>query len=157
MNFINTAMNKTLNTDMSNASILTELGSRIKNLRLSKNKDQQQFSYDSGVSLRTLSRLENGHSISLEAVLKVIRTLGLIERLDLLLPTTEISPVQQAKNKHQKQRQRASGQRKASPTKQSSSTANQISEQKAWAGFTQPTTFEPKPKQRPTSSDGKQK
>ncbi|MBL4566815.1 MAG: helix-turn-helix transcriptional regulator [Porticoccus sp.] len=153
-------MNKTLNTDMSNASILTELGSRIKSLRLSKNKDQQQFSYDSGVSLRTLSRLENGHSISLEAVLKVIRTLGLIERLDLLLPTTEISPVQQAKNKHQKQRQRASGQRKAPPTKQSS-TANQISEQKSWAGFTQPTTFEPKPKpkpkQRPTSPDGKQK
>jgi transcriptional regulator with XRE-family HTH domain len=151
--FTNIAMNKTLNADMSNTTILTELGSRIKSLRLSKNKDQQQFSYDSGVSLRTLSRLENGHSVTLEAVLKVIRALGIIERLDLLLPITEISPVQQAKNKHQKQRQRASSQRKAPSTKQSSSTANKISEQKTWAGFTQPTTFEPKP----TSSDGKQK
>jgi transcriptional regulator with XRE-family HTH domain len=132
-----------LNSDMSNTAVLTELGSRIKQLRLSKNKDQQQCAFEAGISLRTLSRLENGHSVSLEAVLKVIRTLGLIERLDLLLPTIEISPVQQAKNKHKKPRRRASNRRNVSSTAQQPSKAKQLSEKKIWGGFTKPATFEP--------------
>lgn len=146
-------MNTILNSNMSNTAILAELGNRLKSLRLSKNKDQQQFSYESGISLRTLSRLENGHSVSLEAVLKVIRALDLIERLDLLLPSAEISPVQQTKNKHRKQRQRASSPRDKSFTTQQASTDNQMSEQKTWAGFTQPSTFEPELKS--DSPDGK--
>jgi transcriptional regulator with XRE-family HTH domain len=78
---------------MSNSALLAEIGARLKSLRVEQNKDQQQFAYEAGLSLRTLSRLENGHSVSFEAVLKVIRALGLIERLDLLLPTVDISPV----------------------------------------------------------------
>lgn len=137
-------MTTTLNSDMSNTAILTELGYRIKQLRLSKNKDQQQCAFESGISLRTLSRLENGHSVSLEAALKVIRTLDLIGRLDLLVPTVEISPVQQAKNKRSKPRLRASSRRETSLTAQQAAKANHISEQETWGGFTKPTTFEPK-------------
>ena len=158
-------MNTILNSNMSNTAILAELGSRLKNLRLSKNKDQQQFSYESGISLRTLSRLENGHSVSFEAVLKVMRALDLIERLDLLLPSAEISPVQQTKNKHRTKRQRASSPRDKPATTQQASTDNPTSEQKTWAGFTQPATFEaesnseakpkPQPKTKSSGEDAK--
>lgn len=150
-------MNTILNSNMSNTAILAELGNRLKNLRLSRNKDQQQFSYESGVSLRTLSRLENGHSISFESVLKIIRALDLIERLDLLLPSTEVSPVQQTKSKNSKQRQRASRRREKPATAQQTSTDNSASEQKAWAGFKQPATFEAEAKSKPKSPDEKAK
>lgn len=150
-------MNTILNSNMSNTAILAELGNRLKNLRLSRNKDQQQFAYESGVSLRTLSRLENGHSISFESVLKIIRALDLIERLDLLLPSTEVSPVQQTKSKNSKQRQRASRRREKSVTVKQTSTDSPTSEQKAWAGFKQPATFETEPKSNLKSPDEKAK
>lgn len=129
-----------MNNNMSNSALLAEMGARLKSLRVEQNKDQQQFAYEAGLSLRTLSRLENGHSVSFEAVLKVIRALGLIERLDLLLPTVDISPVEQAKNKRSKPRQRASG----SKTKSSTTTPHKnIGEnKKTWSGFKSASTFE---------------
>jgi len=129
-----------MNNNMSNSALLAEIGARLKSLRVEQNKDQQQFAYEAGLSLRTLSRLENGHSVSFEAVLKVIRALGLIERLDLLLPTVDISPVEQVKNKRSTPRQRASGRR----TKHSTTTPHKnIGEnKKTWSGFKSASTFE---------------
>lgn len=137
-----------MNNNMSNSALLSELGARLKNLRVAQNKDQQQFAYEAGLSLRTLSRLENGHSVSFEAILKVIRALGLIERLDMLLPPSEISPVQQARNKHLKPRQRASGSRNKpphqteAPQKSPDSSTATIREKKEWSGFKKPSAFE---------------
>lgn len=129
-----------MNNNMSNSALLAEIGARLKSLRVEQNKDQQQFAYEAGLSLRTLSRLENGHSVSFEAVLKVIRALGLIERLDLLLPTVDISPVEQAKNKRNTPRQRASGRK----TKPSTTTSHKnIGEnKKIWSGFKSASIFE---------------
>jgi len=135
-----------MNNNMSNSALLAEIGIRLKSLRIEQNKDQQQLAYEAGLSLRTLSRLENGHSVSFEAVLKIIRTLGLIERFDLFLPSTEISPVQQAKNKRSTPRQRASG-RRTKPDSAVTSVAttpnNHIGEEKkSWSGFKKPSTFD---------------
>lgn len=133
---------------MSNTALLAEIGTRLKNLRVQQNKDQQQFAYEAGLSLRTLSRLENGHSVSFEAVLKVIRALDLIGRLDVFLPTVEVSPVQQAKNKHNKPRQRASGNRDKTShhiehhQKSSTGSTSTAPNKKEWSGFKKPSTFE---------------
>jgi len=135
-----------MNNNMSNTALLTEIGSRLKSLRVAQNKDQQQFAYEAGLSLRTLSRLENGHSVSFEAVLKVRRALGLTERLDLLIPTVDISPVEQARNKRSTPRQRASGRRKkpdSTATSLETATKKNINEQKkSWSGFKKTSTFE---------------
>jgi len=137
-----------MNNNMSNSALLAEIGVRLKSLRVEQNKDQQQLAYEAGLSLRTLSRLENGHSVSFEAVLKIIRTLGLIERFDLFLPSTEISPVQQAKNKDHKPRQRASGKRDKTTDKMEHPQINPVgststtSNKKEWSGFKKPSTFE---------------
>lgn len=130
-----------MNNNMSNSALLAEIGTRLKSLRVEQNKDQQQFAYEAGLSLRTLSRLENGHAVSFEAVLKVIRALGLIERLNLLLPTVDISPVQQAKNKQNKPRQRASSRAKAASIT-TTPHKDMGEKKKVWSGFKKASTFE---------------
>jgi transcriptional regulator with XRE-family HTH domain len=115
----------------SNAKILRELGARLKQQRASRNIDQATLAYESGVSLRTLSRLENGRGVSFEAVIGVMRALGILDRLELMIPSTDISPVQRAKTKVHKPRQRA--RRKAEPKKP---------DKPAWQGFAQTVTFE---------------
>jgi transcriptional regulator with XRE-family HTH domain len=120
--------------EMSNETILKELGSRVKQLRLSKNQDQKAFAYEAGVPLRTLSRLENGGSTSFEVVIKVMRALGLLNRLDMLIPSSiEISPVQKARApKSVKTRRRATGKR----------TVKAATRKKMWKGFPKPVTFD---------------
>ena len=144
-----------MNNNMSNSALLAEIGTRLKSLRVEQNKDQQQFAYEAGLSLRTLSRLENGHAVSFEAVLKVIRALGLIERLDLLLPTVGISPVQQAKNKQSKPRQRASSRAKAASI---TTTPHKKTDEKkkVWSGFKKASTFESHDSGKNDSSKSKQ-
>ena len=117
--------------EQSNAKILKELGTRLKQQRASRNIDQATLAYESGVSLRTLSRLENGHGASFEAVIKVMRALGILERLQLMIPGSDISPVQRAKTRVHKPRQRA--RRKTAQEKQ---------HKPAWQGFSQTVTFD---------------
>jgi transcriptional regulator with XRE-family HTH domain len=117
--------------EQSNAAILKELGARLKQQRASRNIDQATLAYESGVSLRTLSRLENGRGASFEAVIKVMRALGILERLQLMIPGTDISPVQRAKAKVHKPRQRA--RRKAKEKKPN---------KPSWQGFAQTVSFD---------------
>ncbi len=116
-----------MDADQSNAKILKELGTRLKQQRASRNIDQATLAYESGVSLRTLSRLENGRAVSFEAVIGVMRALGIVDRLELMIPGTDISP----KTKVHKPRQRA--RRKAEQKKP---------DKPAWQGFAQTVTFE---------------
>lgn len=122
-----------MDTEQSNAKILKELGARLRQQRASRNIDQATLAYESGVSLRTLSRLENGHSVSFEAVIRVMRALGILDRLELMIPSTDISPVQRAKTKVQQPRQRA--RRKAEGKKPG---------KPAWQGFSQAVSFDDK-------------
>ena len=93
-----------MKADQSNAAIMRELGTRLKQQRASLNMDQKTLAYESGVPLRTLSRLENGHGVSFEAVIKIMRVLGLLDRLDLMVPEVGLSPVLIANAKAHKPR-----------------------------------------------------
>ena len=89
--------------------LLAELGERIARLRLEKNLTQSELARQSGVGLRTVQRLEGGAvATQLSGFLRVCRTLGLIERFDLLVPEVLSSPMAQLKLAGKK-RQRASG------------------------------------------------
>ena len=62
-------------------------------------------------SKRTLERLESGESATqLSGFIRVCRALGLLERLDALLPESAASPIAQLQL-HGRKRQRASGRR----------------------------------------------
>jgi len=87
--------------------ILEELGLRIARQRLNANVKQAELAYEAGVSRKTLSNLENGHSVQLESLIRILRALNQLDQLGLLLPSPEISPIALAELKG-KQRQRAS-------------------------------------------------
>jgi len=102
---------------MNDELILSELGRRVGRVRLDKNMTQAQLAQQAGVSKRTIERLEAGAvGTQLSGFIRVCRVLGLLERLELLLPEPVPSPLEQLKYRG-KQRQRAWVVREPGPTK----------------------------------------
>ncbi|MDR1076270.1 MAG: helix-turn-helix domain-containing protein [Xanthomonadaceae bacterium] len=94
----------------SDEAILRELGTRLAATRLAQNLTQAQLAEQAGVSKRTVERLESGEvALQLTGLIRVCRALGLLNRLDLLVPEPVSSPLAQLKRKG-RTRQRASGQ-----------------------------------------------
>ena len=87
--------------------VLRELGTRLKTLRLQRNLRVQDLAADSGVSPRTIDRLEAGHSVGTENLVRVMRGLGRLQAFEAFVPAPEISPYQIARLRG-KVRQRAS-------------------------------------------------
>ncbi len=95
---------------MSGERILDELGRRLEQERLSRNLTQNELADLAGVSLRTVKNVEAGKGYGLATFIALLRALGLLDRLETLIPEQPISPVQLAKLKGRK-RKRASGKR----------------------------------------------
>jgi transcriptional regulator with XRE-family HTH domain len=95
-------------TNRTDDSILAELGARLSAARLSRDLTQAQLAHEAGVSKRTIERLEAGQSAHLTSFVRVLRTLGLLERLELLLPPAEPEPMDLLRRAGAKP-QRASG------------------------------------------------
>ena len=100
---------------MSDEALLQELGQRIARLRLERNLSQAQLAEQAGISKRTLERLEAGAAATqLSLFLRVLRQLDLLERLELLLPEPQASPLALLEQQ-QSTRKRASRRRVAKP------------------------------------------
>jgi transcriptional regulator with XRE-family HTH domain len=96
---------------LTDPSILQELGARLTAARLERNFTQAALAEQAGVSKRTIERLESGEvAAQLSGFLRVCRALGLIERLDTLVPEIAPGPMTQLQMKGRK-RQRASSAR----------------------------------------------
>jgi transcriptional regulator with XRE-family HTH domain len=75
-------------------AIESVLGSQLERLRLSKNINQSVLATEAGVSRRTITRLENGEGTSLDTFIRVLRALGVADRLETLLPDPVTRPVE---------------------------------------------------------------
>lgn len=94
---------------MTDPHLLSLVGERLAGLRLAKNLTQAQLAEQAGIGRASLQRLESGIAATqLSIFLKVCRALGILERLDLLLPEPGPSPMEELKREGQT-RQRASG------------------------------------------------
>ncbi len=90
-------------------AILRELGERLASARLAQNLTQAALAEQAGVAKRTVERLESGQAATqLSGFIRVCRVLGLLERLDALVPEAVVSPIAQLKLQG-RQRRRASG------------------------------------------------
>lgn len=76
-----------------NWMIRHELGQRIKDVRVARNITQAELSKLSGVSLRTIGRLENGVGNNLDAFINVVRALNFAENLNLVICDQSMDPV----------------------------------------------------------------
>lgn len=62
------------------------IGDRIKQYRVNAGVSQKDLENESGVSVRSISRLEQGSSIQLESLIKILSALNLESNIDLLIP-----------------------------------------------------------------------
>ena len=81
-------------TELSDTAIIEKLGKRIKAQRIRQEMKQEELGAASAVAVSTIRRIENGQSVSLQLLISVLRTLGLLENLELLIPETKIGPLQ---------------------------------------------------------------
>jgi transcriptional regulator with XRE-family HTH domain len=101
-------------TTLTNEAILQELGERLAGARLERNLTQAALAEEAGVAKRTVERLESGQAATqLSGFVRVCRALGLLERLDALVPEGTASPIAQLRLQGRK-RQRATGRKAAS-------------------------------------------
>lgn len=105
-----------ISTQLTDEAVLRELGSRLVGARIEKNLTQAALAEQAGVSKRTVERLESGQvATQLSGFLRVCRALGLLERLETLLPEPVPGPMAQLKQAGRKRR-RATGKKTAPGT-----------------------------------------
>ena len=65
---------------------IRELGQKIKTYRIMKEMSQQDLEEKTGVSKRSISRLEQGESVQVDNLFKILLALGLGENIEALVP-----------------------------------------------------------------------
>ena len=65
-----------------NDAIMRQIGSKIKELRIEKNMKQAELADASGVSVFTISSVENGKTTSLLTIVQLLRALEHLDYLD---------------------------------------------------------------------------
>ena len=74
-------------TNLSNKkSILSEIGNRIQQYRVSMNVTQVEFAKKCGISLKTIARIENGDDLKLSNLIKIMNEFNIVDNLDALIP-----------------------------------------------------------------------
>jgi putative transcriptional regulator len=73
---------------------LEELGTRVRTQRVAQGLKQQQLAAKAAVSTRVIHSLENGRSVTVESLARVLQALGFREALTNLLPAPVPSPIQ---------------------------------------------------------------
>lgn len=84
--------------------ILTELGVRIKQQRITLNLTQAQFAQRCGISLSTLVRIESGEDSKFSNYIKILNGLKMSSNLDLFI--AEVQPDYKAMYKDRRERVR---------------------------------------------------
>jgi transcriptional regulator with XRE-family HTH domain len=80
------------------SAILGEIGSRLAAARLAQNLTQAALANEAGISKRTIERLESGEvEARLSGLVRVCRALDMVDRLEALVPSPTVSPVEQLK------------------------------------------------------------
>ncbi|MCF3649018.1 helix-turn-helix domain-containing protein [Synoicihabitans lomoniglobus] len=73
---------------------LVELGQRVRQQRVSQALKQRDLAAKAAVSIDVLSALENGRSVTVESLSRVLAALGFADALVDLLPAPVPSPIE---------------------------------------------------------------
>jgi transcriptional regulator with XRE-family HTH domain len=88
-------------------AILAELGQRLARTRLERNITQHELATEAGVSKSTVERIESGSETRLSSLIRILRVLGLVDRLDQLVPEPLPSPIERLKLQGKRRRRAA--------------------------------------------------
>lgn len=87
--------------------VLREIGARLKTRRLRQNLRVKDLAIRAGVGARTIDRMEAGHSVGTDKLVRVMRGLGRLQAFEAFIPLPEPSPYE-IERLRGKPRQRAS-------------------------------------------------
>lgn len=71
---------------LNNQRIQKEIGQRIRVRRIEAKLSQKDLADKAGLSLRSVSNIENGRDASFKSITMLLRVLSLVDNLDLLIP-----------------------------------------------------------------------
>ena len=83
--------------ELTNDAIMRQIGLKLKELRIEKNMKQKELSDASGVSLFTISAVENGKTTSMLTIIQLLRALERLDYLDRFFQEQAISPIAYSK------------------------------------------------------------
>lgn len=81
--------------ELTDAAIARILGERIAQYRIQAGLTQAELAERAGIGKRTLERVEAGHRSELVTLIRVLRTLNLLEGFERFLPELPPSPIEQ--------------------------------------------------------------
>ncbi|MDP4277889.1 MAG: helix-turn-helix domain-containing protein [Bacteroidota bacterium] len=87
---------------MSDLEIISEIGKRLKFMRMAENLTQQLLAEETGLNRSTIRDIENGKPVNVQSLLPVFRRLDLLDQLDNSLPGEASNPVLAIKQKGRK-------------------------------------------------------
>ena len=96
---------------LTDEAILVELGGRLVRRRLELQLTQEMLAEQAGVSKRTVERVEAGATTQMSTMIRILRVLELLDRLETLVPEAGLRPMDLLKLKG-KERKRARSKRK---------------------------------------------
>ena len=99
----------------SEEAILGELGKRIARRRIDLSFTQAELAERSGVSKRTVERIEAGASAQISNLIRIFRVLDLMPGLERLIPEAEAGPMELLKQKGKVRRRASSRKRPEKP------------------------------------------
>ncbi len=97
---------------LSDTQLSKRIGEKLKAIRLKRNITQQSLAEASSISLSSVKKVENGEIGSFDTLLRILRTLGMLDSISTLFEEEQLSPSEyyQMVNKAKKQtRKRAVG------------------------------------------------
>ena len=97
---------------LSDTQLSKRIGEKLKAIRLKRNITQQSLAEASSISLSSVKKVENGEFWSFDTLLRILRTLGMLESISQLFEEEHLSPSEyyEMVNKAKKQtRKRAVG------------------------------------------------
>ena len=97
---------------LSDLQLGKRIGGKLKAIRLKRNITQQSLAEAASISLSSVKKVENGEIGSFDTLLRILRTLGMLEFISQLFEEEQLSPSEyyEMVNKAKKQtRKRAVG------------------------------------------------
>ena len=97
---------------LSDTQLNKRIGEKLKAVRLKRNITQQSLAEASSISLSSVKKVENGEIGSFDTLLRMLRTLGMLESISQLVEDEQLSPSEyyEIVNKTKKRsRKRAAG------------------------------------------------
>ena len=77
---------------LSDTQLTKRIGEKLKAIRLKRNITQQSLAEASSISLSSLKKIENGEIGTFDSLLRVLRTLGMLESISALFEEEQLSP-----------------------------------------------------------------